>query len=102
MKCKQGEMAFIKKALRTENIGRVVTCKEMLGYFIQWEDLMYNGERWLAQDTDYIWVVQGNLETQYGAAKEALIPDSWLQPIRPDGLDSDEDTTVKKSDTIDA
>lgn len=106
MKCKQGEMAFIKKALRPVNIGKIVTCKEMLGYFIRGEELMYNGEKWMAVDTDHIWVVTNpnGIETMYGSSIEALIPDTWMTPIKGDKLDSGEDTAISKQkhDTMDA
>lgn len=86
MICKQGDLAYIKKAIRPENIGRIVTCKEMLGYFIKGETYTYNGEVWMAADTDYMWVVTSNsgVETMYGTAKEVFCPDSWLKPIRGD------------------
>lgn len=92
MKCKVGDLAFIRNAIRVANLGRVVTCKVNLGYFIRGETIMHNGEAWIAFETDFTWVVTGNLETLYGTSTEALIPDSWLTPIRTDPLDATEHT----------
>ena len=92
MRCKAGELAFIRKSMRTTNIGRVVTCKEMLGYFIQGESFLYNGESWMAHETDYMWVVSGNIETLFGNSAEALVPDSWMTPIRPEPVETTEHT----------
>lgn len=92
MICKLNDMAYIKKALRPANIGRVITCKELLGYFIQGEEYLWNGEVYLAQDTDYIWVVESpsGLDTLYGKSLMATAPDSWLVPIKMDGLTDEE------------
>ena len=83
MKCKQGDLAFIKKALRKENIGRVVTCSKYLGYFERGATIVINGEQWKAFDSDDYWEVTGRLETQFGTATHAYIMDSWLSPIEP-------------------
>jgi len=84
IKCKVNDLAFIKKAIRPVNIGRVVTCKELLGKFAFGETIVWNGEEFASPEDDYMWVVSssGNLETQFGPSKEAMIPDSWLTPIR--------------------
>lgn len=96
MKCKQGDIAFIKKSIRQVNIGRVVTCKEMIGYYIMGEEIIWNSERFIAQDTDYFWVIssKSGIETMYGKSLDALSPDSWLEPIKADGM-TDEDPTEK-------
>lgn len=83
MKCKQGNLAFIKKALRKENIGRIVTCTKYLGYYSRGDTITISGENWLAPDSDNYWCVSGNLETQFGTASQAYIMDSWLAPIEP-------------------
>lgn len=85
MKCKQGDLAYIRKALRPENVGKIVTCKQMLGYYIMGETVTWNGENFLAPETDYMWVVYAKygVETMYGSSKEGMIADSWLQPIVP-------------------
>jgi hypothetical protein len=83
MKCKQGDLAFIKKAIRKENIGRIVTCIKHLGHYKQGATIVINGENWLAPDSDHYWLISGNIETQFGQAKQSYIMDSWLSPIEP-------------------
>jgi len=75
IKCKVNDLAFIKKAIRPVNIGRVVTCKELLGKFAFGETIVWNGEEFASPEDDYMWVVSssGNLETQFGPSKEAMI-----------------------------
>ena len=93
IKCKVNDLAFIKKAIRPVNIGRVVTCKELLGKFAFGETIVWNGEEFASPEDDYIWVVSssGNLETQFGPSKEAMIPDSWLTPIRAEPSENSEE-----------
>jgi len=93
IKCKVNDLAFIKKAIRPVNIGRVVTCKELLGKFAFGETIVWNGEEFASPEDDYMWVVSssGNLETQFGPSKEAMIPDSWLTPIRAEPSENSEE-----------
>lgn len=86
MICKLNDLAYIKKALRPANVGRIVSCKELLGYFIKGESFKWNGEMFQAFDTDYYWVIECKmgLETLYGSSIQAYSPDSWLFPIRGD------------------
>lgn len=94
MKCKQGDIAFIKKSIRPENMGKVVECKQLLGYFERGAHITWNGEIFIAYDTDHYWVIESKsgIETQYGKSTQAFIMDSLLTPIKADGLD-DENTT---------
>jgi hypothetical protein len=96
MNCKQGDLAYIIKALRSVNIGRIVTCKELIGKLNQEEPYMWNGEVYSAAISDNHWVVScaSGLETLYGKSKEAVIPDTWLRPIKGDLLDSEEHDTL--------
>lgn len=89
LRCKPNDLALITKAIREINIGRIVECKEHLGYFQKDEPVMYSGEQWAAQDTGHIWVVfsSSGVETQYGSSKIALMMDHWLMPI---GTNKDE------------
>ncbi len=83
MRCKQNDLAFVRKAVRTSNIGKIVTCKEVLGKFKAGETIVWNGEHHCSPDDDYIWIVSAsNLETLYGPSREAMIPDSWLTPLK--------------------
>jgi hypothetical protein len=83
MKCKLNDLAFITKALRQENIGKVVTCAKYLGYYERGATITINGEHWFAFDSDDYWLISGNIETQFGQAKQSYIMDSWLTPIQP-------------------
>lgn len=98
MKCKLNDIAFIKKALRKENIGRVVTCTKYLGYYERGATITINGENWVAFDSDDYWEVSGNIETQFGSAKQAYIMDSWLSPIKP--LDESEEDSYSLEDDL--
>lgn len=84
MNCKPNDLAYIKKALRPVNIGRIVTCKELLGYFFKGEQLKWNGEMFVTFEADNYWVIESKMgiETLYGNSTQAFCPDSWLIPIR--------------------
>jgi len=97
VRCKIGDLCWINKALRTTNIGKVVTTKEYLGYFQKGDSFVVSGETWYAVDTGHLWIIESpsGIETQFGTSKEAHILDMWLTPILPDALDiatEDEDT----------
>lgn len=86
MKCKVGDLAFIKKSIRPENIGLIVCCKENLGYHLRGDIVEINKERFMSPDDDNIWIIEstsGSIETQFGKSKIGYIPDTWLQPIEP-------------------
>jgi hypothetical protein len=80
---KTGSLAFIKKAIREKNIGKVVTCEKPLGYYTRGVTITINGEHWTAIDTGDYWLISGNIETMYGAATQSHIPAHWLSPIEP-------------------
>lgn len=95
MRCKQGDLAFINKALRPENIGRVVNCAKYLGYFIEGEVIV--DQVLLAHTTDHWWFVTSDsksIETQFGKSDYAYLPDTWLTPIKPEPLDEDDVTDL--------
>ena len=100
MNCKQGDLAYIRKALRQVNIGKIVTVKLLLGSYSKDETYLWNGEMFHAYDTDVHWVIesQSGIETQYGPSREAVIMDSWLIPIRGDNLELDE--KIKELDLV--
>ena len=95
MKCKLNQLAFVKKAIRKENIGRIVTCSKYLGYFERGATIVINGEYWVALDSDDYWEVTGRLETQFGTAYQAYIMDSWLSPISPLDESEEDDCSLK-------
>lgn len=85
MRCKVGDLAFIRKALRPQNIGLIVQCTEYIGPLIKGEKFKWNGEMWTAIDTGDFWVITsptGSIETQYGKSKQAHTLDAWLTPIK--------------------
>ena len=87
MNCKQGDLAYINQALRKENIGLIVECKENLGFHLANDIVEISGERFKAQISDTFWIVNSKecaIETMFGSAREAYIPDSWLTPIKAD------------------
>ena len=89
---KKNELAFIIKANRPANIGRIVTAVSCIGKVEAGQKFEWNGEVWRSPITDNIWIIEGNIETLYGSARQAYIPESWLKPIRGDDLDSDSET----------
>jgi hypothetical protein len=101
MKCKQGDLAFIKKAIRQENIGKVVTCVKHLGYYERGANLVISGEVWTAIDTGDYWLISGNIETMYGTATQSHIPDHWLTPVEPlPPEDADETDKLLENDLV--
>ena len=87
MRCKQGELAFINKALRPENVGRVVTTSKYMGYFIAGEVIV--DQVLLAHTTDHWWMIEsesGSIQTEFGSTNLAYSPDTWLTPIKPQPL----------------
>lgn len=90
MNCKQGDLAFIKNAVRKENIGLIVTCIENLGYFLKGDKIEISGELWEAAISDNYWLIESSsssIETMFGKSKIAYGPDTWLFPIKPKELD---------------
>jgi hypothetical protein len=80
---KTGSLAFIKKAIREKNIGKIVTCVKPLGHYNRGDTITINGEHWTAIDTGQFWIISGNIETMYGATTQSHIPAHWLSPIEP-------------------
>lgn len=94
MRCKQGDLAWINKSIRQKNIGKVVTCKEYLGYFIEGENIT---EYTVAHMTDHFWLIESNqpdIEVLNGHVSTAYLPDLWLTPITPPPLEDDEDVDM--------
>jgi hypothetical protein len=97
MNCKQGDLAFIKKSLRPENTGLIVTCSEYLGYYLANDTIEISGEHWGAPVSDNYWRVtttSNSLSTMFGKSTSGYIPDLWLTPIKADNLDIEEDKKV--------
>lgn len=91
MRCKRGDSAFIVKSLNLSNLGKVVDVKQYIGYIEANKTFDYNGIACRVPITDHYWWVYsaGGLDTPMGPTNIAYLPDTWLQPIRPDILDDE-------------
>lgn len=97
MKCEKGDVAKIIMSLRPTNIGKTVLVEEYIGYLQQGEDFEFRGVPCKAQVTDHYWWISTDygLQNMLGDTPKAYIPDSWLEPIRP------EKTVEKEKEKID-
>jgi hypothetical protein len=88
MKCEQGDLAKIIMSLRPSNIGKTVLVENYIGHFKEGEEFEFRGVPCKAQITDHFWWIstEFGLSNMYGDTPKAYIPDSWLEPIRPDKL----------------
>jgi hypothetical protein len=85
MNCKQGDLAVIKFSIRPENIGRIVKVAELIGRYEQGTQFAYRGMPCEAAVTDtYWWIEADDLSIQLGPSPRAYIPDTWLEPIKPE------------------
>lgn len=92
LRCKQGDLAFVIKAIRQSNIGLIVLVEEYVGYFQRGEEYYYGGLRLVAYDTGHVWKVTSSsksIDTIDGKSNFALTIDTWLTPIK--GLPEDEE-----------
>ena len=95
MLCEEGDLAYIKKALRPENVGLVILCKQYLGYYLRGDIVEVNGEHFTAIVSDNYWYIEndyGEIETMFGKSRVSYHPDLWLEPIKktPDTVTTDE------------
>jgi hypothetical protein len=88
MKCEKGDLAKIIMSLRPSNIGKTVLVEKYIGHFKQGEEFDFRGVSCKAQITDHFWWIstEFGLSNMYGDTPKAYIPDTWLEPIRPDKL----------------
>jgi hypothetical protein len=88
MKCEQGDLAKIIMSLRPSNIGKTVLVEKYIGHFKAGEEFDFRGVACKAQITDHFWWIstEFGLSNMYGDTPKAYIPDTWLEPIRPDKL----------------
>lgn len=88
MKCEKGDLAKIIMSIRRENIGKTVTVDGYVGHFKQNETFNFRGLECAAIITDHYWWISihgdDELQNMWGGSPKAYIPDSWLEPIRPD------------------
>ena len=98
MKCKQGELAYIKQALRPINVGLAVLCKEYLGYYLKGDIVEVNKEHFAAIVSDNYWIIENNygeIKTQFGKSFMAFSPDTWLEPIKKSKLNVGDKVTTE-------
>lgn len=85
MKCKQGDLARIIYSIRTENIGRIVKVREYIGKHKQGDVFEFREISCMCAVTDHFWWIEAeDIATGLGVSPQAYIPDSWLEPIRPE------------------
>jgi hypothetical protein len=105
MKCKLNDLAFINNALRPVNIGLVVTCSTYLGYYLAGDIIEINKEHYTAHISDNYWIItntHGMIETQFGKSVMSYQPDTWLTPITPPELETDEELFLTLADEVTA
>ena len=74
MKCKQGDLAIIKRSIEGAAVGKIVQCISYDGDHSQY------GPMWKVRAKE-------DLVTEYGGVgKEVHMPDDWLEPIKPPPL----------------
>jgi hypothetical protein len=88
MKCEQGDIAKIIMSLRPNNIGKQVLVEDYIGHFKEGETFDFRGIVCKAQITDHYWWIatEYGLSNMYGDTPKAYIPDTWLEPVRPEKL----------------
>lgn len=86
MKCEKGDIAKIIFSIRPENIGKTVLVETYIGHLKQGESFDFRGVPCTAQITDHYWWIatEYGLSNMMGDTPKAYIPDTWLEPIRPD------------------
>lgn len=89
MKCEKGDLAKIIYSIRPSNLGKIVLVDEYIGHFQQGEQFNYRGISCKAQITDHFWWIstEYGLQNMLGDTPKAYIPDTWLDPIRPEKME---------------
>jgi hypothetical protein len=97
MKCEKGDMAKIIYSIRPSNLGKTVLVDEYIGHFKEGELFDFRGIQCKAMITDHYWWIatEYGLTNMLGDTPKAYIPDTWLEPLRPDKL---KEKTVEEVD----
>jgi hypothetical protein len=97
MKCEKGDMAKIIYSVRPSNLGKTVLVDEYIGHFKEGELFDFRGIQCKAMITDHYWWIatEYGLTNMLGDTPKAYIPDTWLEPLRPDKL---KEKTVEEVD----
>lgn len=93
-RCSAGDLAWIIKSLMPSNIRKIVQVKEYIGYFNANEGFEHRGIFCKVPITDHYWWIEctEGIDTFMGPMNVAVGPDTWLEPIKPELLDDDEET----------
>jgi hypothetical protein len=88
MKCEQGDLAKIIHSIRPINLGKMVLVEDYIGHFKDGETFEFRGIECKAIITDHYWWVNSEygLKNMLGDTPKVYIPDTWLDPIRPDKI----------------
>jgi len=80
-------------SLRPTNIGKTVLVETYIGHFKQGEEFDFRGIVCRAMITDHYWWIatEYGLQNMLGDTPKAYIPDTWLEPIRPERLSQSEE-----------
>jgi hypothetical protein len=86
MKCEKGDLAKIIHSIRPTNIGKTVLVEEYIGHLKEGEVFQFRGILCKAIITDHYWWIETEygLQNMLGDTPKAYIPDTWLDPIRPE------------------
>lgn len=96
MKCEAGDLAKIIHSIRPANIGKTVLVDSYIGHFKSGEEFEFRGIPCKALITDHYWWVATDhgLTNMLGDTPKAYIPDTWLDPIRPEKLKQKDEVDI--------
>jgi len=85
MRCEAGDLAKVLYSIRKENIGKIVLVEKYIGKFKAGDTFDFRGISCMIPIPDHYWWISGEgLSNLFGDTPKAYIPDSWLEPIRPE------------------
>jgi len=92
MKCEQGDLAKIIHSIRPSNLGKIVLVEDYIGHFKEGESFEFREVECKAIVTDHYWWVNSEygLKNMLGDTPKVYIPDTWLDPVRPDVISQKE------------
>ena len=97
MKCEQGDLAKIIYSIRPENVGKVVRVEKYIGHYQRGDTFDFRGIPCQCAVTDHYWWISADrgLSNMMGDTPKAYIPDTWLEPIRPEAVKEREKVDVE-------
>ena len=85
MNVEEGDKAVIVFSINPKNVGRIVNVSEYIGKFKEGEQFeAYGMTSACAVHDHYWWIEAEDLASGLGPSPKAYIPDTWLEPIRPE------------------